>query len=1007
MNSVVGVEVLTVTYPNGGETIEQGSSVSITWDYFGFNGLIKIELITDTKNREVLAENIPVTDGLWDWEVPSDQPVGDNYKIKISDMDDGMPMDESDGVFSIVEFVVPAITVLEPNGGEVWAQGTTHTISWTSEFFSGDVKIELSDGSQTTLIEASVPAAQGSYEWEIPADQTPGINYTVIISDVSTGTPSDESDAPFSIIEPAAAPDLVITEIMYNTPSYDNEWIEIYNNEAFTVDLEGFYILDDNDSHIPVVFPDGYSIAPGQYFTVSLELLAPPLPFTPDFVGDAQWSLGNSGDDVRLFDPVGQLVDIVSYEDGSPWPTEPDGDGPSLSLLVPTIDNSLPESWAASLQDGGSPGAENFPVEPVITVTDPNGGETIQQGSTFNITWTWANFEGYVMIELLTPEKATASVIADNVPVTDGSYDWLVTQVVGDGYIIRISDVEDGEPMDESDGTFSIVPAAQLPDVVINEIMYNPPESGIDSLEYIELYNNGDVAVNLEGWYFLEGINYTFPDYMLGAGEYVLVAVDADVMFNTFGVVALEWTSGGLSNGGEDIDLRNHLGEQIDYVDYDDGGAWPVAPDEYGPSLALLDPALDNSLADSWKAETQNTVLNAEGYPIYGSPGAANFLLPAQGILISGGWTGISSYVLPTDPSIEPMMDLIVEDLTVMQDFNSIYFPLYNVNTIVNWNYEKGYQLKMDEPRYHVIYGPTVTDKNVDLNEGWNSLPVLSECPVDAAALFGGLTDLIFVKEMGSDKIYWPGGGIFTLDYLMPGNAYFIKVSANTVVTFPDCAAKFSIPQPQQSTQAETVWNPVAPAAVSHAIGFSEAAFASLREGDLIAALTENGYCAGILEVNGQQAAMMVWGDDVYTSDVDGFAEEEQFSFAVYRQSTGETFEVLAEYDLSYADAGDFTTHGISYVTNLTMGTTGIDQPAHADISIWPNPAADVLHISLSGAVYTDVEIYSSLGQKVYSGEIAGQQAAINISSLNKGYYFIKFVNRSSGVQETLNFIRK
>lgn len=1008
VNSVVGAEVLTVTYPNGGETIEQGSSQTITWDYFGFSGLIKIELITGTKNREVLAENIPVTDGLWDWEVPADQPVGNNYKIKISDMDDGMPMDESDGMFSIVEIIIPTITVLEPNGGESWAQGTTHTISWTSEFFSGDVKIELSDGTKViTLIEDSIPVAQGSYAWAIPADQPTGSNYTVIVSAMETGIPTDESDAPFSIIEPAPVPDLVINEIMYNSPGDDNEWIEIYNNEAFTIDLEGFYILDADDLHTPVVFPAGYSIAPGQYFTVSLELLAPPLPFTPDFVGDASWSLGNSGDDVRIFDPNGQLVDIVSYADGTPWPSEPDGSGPTLSLLVPTLDNSLPESWAASLGDGGTPGAENFPTGPTITVVSPNGGETIQQGATFNISWTWAEFDGYVMIELLTPAKAINSVIADNIPVTDGSYDWLVTEAVGDGYIIRISDVEDGDPMDESDGTFSIVPAAELPDVVINEIMYNPPESGTDSLEYIELYNNGDVAVNLLGWYFLEGVDFTFPDYELAAGEFVVVAVNADAMFNTFGVVALQWTSGGLSNGGEDIDLRNNSGEQIDYVNYSDGGEWPAAADGFGPSIGLTDPSIDNSLGASWMAETQNTVLNAEGYPIYASPGTVNFLLPAQGILISGGWTGISSYASPTNPSIEPMMDLIVNDLTVMQDFSSIYFPLYNVNTIVNWNTEKGYQLKMVNPRYHVIYGSMVTDKTVDLNTGWNSLPVLSECPVDAAALFGGLSELIFVKEMGSDKIYWPGGGIFTLDFLMPGNAYFIKVSANVSVTFPDCTAKFSIPQVQPEVQPETAWNPVIPTGASHAIGFDASAFESLLEGDLIVALTGNGYCAGMAEVSGKNAAMMVWGDDVYTTTTDGFAEDENISFAIYRPSTGETFDVTAVYDLAYADAGEFTTHGISFVTELKTGATGIDEQVEASFNIYPNPAADVININSTSVVNADVEIYSSLGQKVYSGEIAGSKATIDVSKLNKGYYFIKFVNRNSGIQETLSFIKK
>src|SRR5690606_18090272 len=39
---------------------------------------------------------------------------------------------------------------------------------------------------------------------------------------------------------------------------------------------------------------------------------------------------------------------------------------------------------------------------------------------------------------------------------------------------------------------FDIFIDLTAPAIVITEIMYNPPESGTDSLEFIELYNNGD-----------------------------------------------------------------------------------------------------------------------------------------------------------------------------------------------------------------------------------------------------------------------------------------------------------------------------------------------------------------------------------------------------------------------------------------------------------------------------------------------------------------------------------
>ncbi|NMD36503.1 MAG: lamin tail domain-containing protein, partial [Planctomycetes bacterium] len=72
--------------------------------------------------------------------------------------------------------------------------------------------------------------------------------------------------------------------------------------------------------------------------------------------------------------------------------------------------------------------------------------------------------------------------------------------------------------------------AADVEDVVFTEIMYNPgpgPVSDPDNeaLEYIELHNRGGFPVDLGGWYFSNGIDYTFSEgVVLEAGAYLVVA---------------------------------------------------------------------------------------------------------------------------------------------------------------------------------------------------------------------------------------------------------------------------------------------------------------------------------------------------------------------------------------------------------------------------------------------------------------------------------------------------
>ncbi|HBE98228.1 MAG TPA: hypothetical protein DDW68_13760, partial [Verrucomicrobiales bacterium] len=56
--------------------------------------------------------------------------------------------------------------------------------------------------------------------------------------------------------------------------------------------------------------------------------------------------------------------------------------------------------------------------------------------------------------------------------------------------------------------------AANNPDretaIVINEMMVDSPSNQRDG-EYIELYNRGGSLVDLSGWQFSHGVDYTFP----------------------------------------------------------------------------------------------------------------------------------------------------------------------------------------------------------------------------------------------------------------------------------------------------------------------------------------------------------------------------------------------------------------------------------------------------------------------------------------------------------------
>jgi PKD repeat protein len=164
----------------------------------------------------------------------------------------------------------------------------------------------------------------------------------------------------------------------------------------------------------------------------------------------------------------------------------------------------------------------------------------------------------------------------------------------------------------------------QVPSVskmVITEISYNPPEHGTDSLEYIELYNNDSVPADLENFHFSEGVQYTFHSFVAAPFSYIMVAKNAAAMMSTFGVWALEWTSGSLSNSGELIRLKDGYNITVDSVFYHVSAPWDPMANGLGPSLELCDAGADNAEGANWRHAIEFRAVNTDGDSIWGSPG--------------------------------------------------------------------------------------------------------------------------------------------------------------------------------------------------------------------------------------------------------------------------------------------------------------------------------------------------------------------------------------------------
>ena len=269
---------------------------------------------------------------------------------------------------SNVFFLVPAIAVTVPNGGENWAAGSTQTIEWTDNI-EENVKIELlKGGSFNSTIAASTPST-GSYSWTIPADQAAGTDYKVKITSVTSSIVSDMSDADFSIgSSPPLQPVLTLGTIADATPGpvvlpvhaanivnmgtfqftvvYDATKVAYTGVSNWYAGINSVIVSEVTPGHLTFVWVGdigGIDIADGTFFNINFTYLTGSTPVT--------WS-----DDpvAREFTDWSGNIFVPVFVDGSVSGT---GDIPVLSVTPSNQDVSY------------GPGTTSFAVSNIGTGT--------------------------------------------------------------------------------------------------------------------------------------------------------------------------------------------------------------------------------------------------------------------------------------------------------------------------------------------------------------------------------------------------------------------------------------------------------------------------------------------------------------------------------------------------------------------------------------------------------------------------------------------------------------
>lgn len=369
----VSTKSVTVVSPNGGETLTQGISSTISWKtsgVAGYNLSVYLKNIDTGTLYAIKTNSTAETTSSYVWEVPSTVPAGNRYKVRVIAWDGtgNNVEDFSDNYVTVVSGVQHYIKINSPNGGEQLTVGVPYTITWETNYSSPttntvNIYLAMAGALNETTIATNIPVSAGSYTWrpQWTGNAKIRIQYVALIdySD-SSFTVSQSTVKSLSLVSPNGG------ELWYKDTQYSITW------SSANISTVNLYLENSWNGQ-------RYTIATGVSAANHLYYWKIPTTYTND-----------------------------TYK----------------VLIVDAADTTLKDysNTAFSIVSRA--------VNPGIDLLLPNGGESLKSGDVYNITWNTSALANtskiriYLFDENVQPSKMY--ILVTDLPYTAKSYSWTI-----------------------------------------------------------------------------------------------------------------------------------------------------------------------------------------------------------------------------------------------------------------------------------------------------------------------------------------------------------------------------------------------------------------------------------------------------------------------------------------------------------------------------------------------------------------------------------------------------
>jgi hypothetical protein len=373
------------------------------------------------------------------------------------------------------------------------------------------------------------------------------------------------------------------------------------------------------------------------------------------------------------------------------------------------------------------------------------------------------------------------------------------------------------------------------------------------------------------------------------------------------------------------------------------------------------------------------------------------YLANYQILQIPAGWSMISTYINPTDPTVEVVFSPVSNQLVILKnEYGEVYVPMFQLNQIGSLQTGKGYQIYTIGMTDLLISGTPIIPEITPLTipSGWSLIAYLRQTSGPIATMLASVFASVEVVKSGSGLVWWPQYSVNQIGHMNPGEGYRIKLLNPETLIYPTNQLNASLKELyiSEPVHFRSLPNSGGNMLVNIPADLFEGV---VSPGDEIGIFNHEGIQAGSGVYIGETMVLPVWADNEFTDAVDGLVSGERILLKVWDHQTGAE-SLLIVTDWIRGD-GTWTEDELAIPGGLRKIRNPLDDGSFR-FSIFPNPATGSrVNIDFTLVFDSDIQLilYNQEGKLIRTFQVAGCSKGYNnipfeVGDLSPGQYVLR-----------------